>query len=83
MPGVPISLLIFLRGPVRGMPRNLEPVPLLPDIVPNVVQWQVYTSAVKIVTLNVLEERKFESFTRFSTLRFSLPDPDFWQSILE
>ena len=37
----------------------------------------------KIVTLNVLEERKFESFTRFSTLRFSLPDPDFWQSILE
>ena len=33
--------------------------------------------------MNVLEERKFESFTRFSTLRFSLPDPDFWQSILE
>ena len=31
----------------------------------------------------MLEERKFESFTRFSTLRFSLPDPDFWQSILE
>ena len=27
--------------------------------------------------------KKFESFTRFSTLRFSLPDPDFWQSILE
>eukprot|EP00439_Symbiodinium_sp_Y106_P030009 s7125_g3.t1 len=36
MPGVPISLLIFLRGPVRGMPRNLEPVPLLPHFFPDI-----------------------------------------------